>query len=88
MFQVNQWVDEVQREKMSLCVELEVRNRLHHGSQVRTSQEFKELRRICNEETNQVRKLKIEELSLRQERDPNIVKQLLEQVQDSQNQVN
>ena len=55
---------------------------------VRTSDEIEELRRICHEETNQVRKLKIEELSPRQERDPDTVSQLLAQIQGLQGQVN
>ena len=71
-----------QREKISLCGELEVRKRLRHESQVRTSQEIEELRRICHEETNQVRKLKIEELPLRQEWDPTTASQRLTVIQD------
>ena len=56
--------------------------------QVTTSQEIEELRRICYEEANKVRRLEIEELSLRQERDPNSVSRLLEQLQELQDQVN
>ena len=84
----NQWAHQAQREKTNLCGELGIRNRLHHECQVRTSQETEELRRICDEEANQVRKLKIEELSLRKERDPNTMDRLLEQAQDIQNQAN
>ena len=47
-----------------------------------------ELQRICYDEANQVRKLKIEELSLRQERYPRTVSRLLKQIHDTQNQVN
>ena len=71
-----------EREKISLCTELEVRKSLRQESQVRTSQEIEELRRICHEETNQVRKLEIEELPLRQERDPFTVSQRLTEIQD------
>ena len=63
-----------------------MKNRLRHESQVRTSQEIGELRRICCEGTNQVRHVKIE-LSLQQERDPAFVSQLLAQIQGLQNQV-
>ena len=84
----NQWADQAQREKINLCGELIMRNRLQYECQVRTSEEIEELRRICHEETNQVRKLKIEELSPRQERDPDTVSQLLAQIQGLQGQVN
>ena len=63
-----------------------MRDRLRHECQARRSQEIEELRRICHEETNRVRKLKIEELSPRQERDPTTVSQLPAQIQGLQNQ--
>ena len=85
--QAHQWADQAQREKINVC-ELEIRDRLRHESQARTSQEIEELRRICHEETNRVRNLKIEELSPRQERDPATVSQLLAQILDFQNQAN
>ena len=65
-----------------------MRDRLRHESQARTSQAIEELQRICHEETNPVRKLKIEELSPRQEGDPATVSQLLAQILDLHYQVN
>ena len=64
-----------------------MRNRIRYHDQVRTNQETEELRIICNEESNQVRRLQTEGLSLRQEKDPNTVSQLLKQVRELQDQV-
>ena len=88
LHQANQWAEQAQREKICVCGELEMRNRLHQESQTRTCQEIAELRRICCEETNQVRHLKIGELSMQQERNPTTVNQPLTQIQGLQNQVN
>ena len=65
-----------------------MRNRLRYENQMKTKQEIEELRIICYEETNQVRRLQFEELSLRQKRDPNTVSRLLKQIQELQDQVN
>ena len=68
------------RERLSLCGEMEMRNRLRYESQLRTNQEIEKLRRICYEEANQLRSLQIEDLFLRHERDPNTVIRLLKQM--------
>ena len=78
LHQANQWA----REKIDLCGDLEMRNRHHHESEARNCQENEKLPRICYGEKSQVRKLKIEELSLGQERDPIIASQLLDLIQD------
>ena len=65
-----------------------MRNRLRYEGHVRTSEEIEELRRICYEEANQVRSLQVEDLSLRQERDPNTVSRPLKHIhQELQDQV-
>ena len=64
-----------------------MRNRLRQESQTRTCQEIGEVRRICCEETNQVRHVKIDELAMQQESDPTTVNQPLAQIQELQNQV-
>ena len=46
------------------------------------------LRRISCEETDKARQLRIDELSMQQERNPTTVRQLLIQIQDLQNEVN
>ena len=51
-------------------------------------QESEELRRICCEEADRARKLRIDELSLQQEKKPISVSQLLTQIRDLENKVN
>ena len=48
---------------------------------------FEELRRICCEETDRARHLRIDVLSMQQERNPTAVSQLLTQIHDLQNKV-
>ena len=77
--------DQAQREKINSCGELEMRNRLFQESRARNCQEIEE---VCCEETDRARQLRIDELSLQQERNPITVSQLLTQIQDFQNRVN
>ena len=88
--QTNQWADEDQREKINFCGELEMRNRLFQESRARNCQEIEELRRICCEETDRARQLRIDELYMQQERNPypTTLSQLLTQILDLQNKVN
>ena len=86
--QVNQWADQALREKINLCGELDMRNRLFNESRTRSCQEIEELRRICCEETDRARRARIDELSRHQERDLSTASQLLTQIQDLQNKVN
>ena len=65
-----------------------MRNRLRYENQMKTNPEIEELRIICYEEVNQVRRLQFEELSLRHKRDPNTVSRLLKQIQELQDQLN
>ena len=55
LHQANQWADQAQREKISSCGELDMRNRLFNESRTRSCQEIQELRRICCEETDRAR---------------------------------
>ena len=48
--QATRWADQAQRDKKSLCGELELRNSLFQDSQAKDCQEIEELRRICCEE--------------------------------------
>ena len=59
-----------------------MRNRLFQESRARNWQEIDELRRICCEESDRARQLRIDELSVQEERDPDAVSRLLTQVQD------
>ena len=49
LYQASQRPDQAQREKINLCGELEMRNRLFQESRARNCQEIEELRRICCE---------------------------------------
>ena len=75
-------------EKINLRGELEMRTRLFQESRARDCQPHEELRRICCEETDRARRVRIDELSLQQERNPTTVSQLLTQIQDLQTKVN
>ena len=86
--QASQWADQAQRERVNLCGELEMRKRIRYENQVSTNQDSEELRRICSEEENQVRRLQFEELSVRQEKDLNTVSELLKQIREMQDQMN
>ena len=65
--QANQWADQAQGDKISLCGELEMRNRLFRENQAKDCQEIEELRRICCEETDRAKQARIDELSMHQE---------------------
>ena len=86
--QANHWDDQAQGEKISLCGELEVRNRLFRENRAKDCQDIEELRRICFEETDRARQARIDELSMHQERNPATVSQLLTQILELQNKVN
>ena len=60
LYQANQWADQTPRKKLNLCGELEMRNRIFQESRARNCQEIEELRRICCEETDRARPLRIE----------------------------
>ena len=65
-----------------------MRNRLFQENHARDCQEIEELRSICCEEANRARQARIDELSMHQERNPTTVRQMMAQVQGSQNKVN
>ena len=65
-----------------------MRNGLFQESRATNCQETEELPRICCEETDRARQLRIDELSMHQERNPTTMIQLLTQIQDLQNKLN
>ena len=65
-----------------------MRNRLSRANSAKDCQDIEELSRICCEETDRARQLKMDELSMQQVRNPTAVSQLLTQIQDVQNKVN
>ena len=56
-----------------------MRNRVFQEGRAKDCQEIETLRRICCEETDRARQLRIDDLSLQQERNPSAVSQLLTQ---------
>ena len=78
--------DQAQREKINLCGELEMRNRLFQESRARNCQKIEEL--LCCKETERARHLRSDELSVQQEKNPTTVSQLVTQIQDLQKKVN
>ena len=60
-------LNQAQREKINLCRKLEMKYRLFQESRARHCQEIWELRRICCEETDRARQLRIDELSAGEE---------------------
>ena len=86
--QASRWVDQAQRDKISLHGELELRNGLFQEDHARDCQEIEELRRVCCEEASRTRQARIDEMSMHQERNPTTVSQLLTQMKESQNKVN
>ena len=73
---------------MRLCGELDRKNRLHQESYTRNRQEIEELRRRCYKEENTLSQYRLDEFSMLQERDPNTVSHLKDQIRELQEQVN
>ena len=65
-----------------------MRNSIFPEDHAKDCQEIEELRRICCEEAERARQLKIDELSIQQREYPSTVNQLLVQIQDVQDKVN
>ena len=88
LYQAHQWADQAQREKINLCDQLEMRNRLFNESRARNCQEIEELRRYVAEKKDWARQLKIDQLSMQQKGNPSTVSQLLTQIPDLQDKAN
>ena len=83
--QANQWADQAQREKISLCRDFEILNRLCRENRAKDSPKIGELRTICCEETDRAGQARIDEWCMHQERNPTTVSQFLAQIHDLQN---
>ena len=59
LHQANQWADQAPREKINLCGDLEMRNRLFRKNRAKDCQEIEELRRLCCEETDRARQARM-----------------------------
>ena len=69
LLEANQWADQAQRERIHLCSELEMKNRLHQECYARSCQEIEELKRRCDQEENAVRQRKLEEFDVQQDQE-------------------
>ena len=84
----SQWTDQAQRDIIRLCGELERKNRLHQECYTRNRQGIEELRRRCYKEESNLSQYRLDEFSMLQERDPNTVSHLKDQIRELQEQVN
>ena len=81
LFEDIHWADQAQRERILLCSELEMKNRLHQESCARSCQEIEELKKRCYKEENRVTQQKLNENSMQQDQESRTVSLLRDQVQ-------
>ena len=74
LLEANQWADQAQRQRMHLCSELEMKNRLHQECHATSCQEIEEFRRRCYKEENGVTRHKLNEYSGICKTDRNLLK--------------
>ena len=67
-----------------MCGELETKNRLHQEDHIRSCKEIEELRRRCYKEENKLTQYRLDEYSTHQDRDPNTVSHLEDQIRKLQ----
>ena len=58
LLEANQWADQAQRERIHLCSELDMKNRLHQERYARSCREIEELKSCCCREGNYKKKNK------------------------------
>ena len=85
--QASQWADHSHRERISLCPELERKNRLHQESYARSCQEIEEWKRRCYKEENEVIQQTFDEYSTQHGREWRTVSLLRDQVGNLQQQL-
>ena len=54
LLEANQWAHQAQRQRIHLCSELEMKNRLHQECYARSCQEIEESKRRCYKDENEV----------------------------------
>ena len=86
--QANFWADNAHRERINLCGELEMRNQLFQGTRTKDYRELGALRDCCYQESDKARRARLDELSMRQQRNPQTVNQLMAQIRELQDKVN
>ena len=73
LLEANQWADQAQRERRHLCIELEMKNRLHQEWYERSCQEIEQLKRRCDQEEIEVRQRKFEENNMQHDQESRTV---------------
>ena len=84
LLEANQWADQAQRERIHLCSELELKNRLHQACYARSCQEIEELKRRCYKEENGETRQKLNEYSMQQDQESRTVSLLRDQIRKLQ----
>ena len=80
----NQWADQAQRQRIHLCSELEVKNRLHQECSARSCQEIEELKRRCYKDENEVTQQKMNEYTMQHDQETRRMSLLRDQVRKLQ----
>ena len=80
----NQWADQAQRERVHLCSELEMKNRLHQERNARSCRELEELKRRCCKEEHGVTQQKLNECSMQQDQESRTASLLRDQIRKLQ----
>ena len=83
----SEWADQAQRERIGLCGELELRNRLYQEICTRSRQEIEELRRRCNRE-GKLTQHGLDDFSMQQETDRETGSQIVTKIRNVQDKVN
>ena len=73
LLESNEWADQDHRERIHLCRELEMKNRLRQQCYARSCQEIEELRKRCYKEGNGVTRQKLNECSMQQDQESRTV---------------
>ena len=82
LLDANQWADQAQRERIHVCSDLEMKNRLHQECFARSCQEIEELRRRFYEKMQPTRQ-KLNEYSMQHDQESRTVSLLRDQIRKS-----
>ena len=80
LLEANQWADQAQRERIHLCSEVEMKNRLHQESNARSCREIEDLKRHCCQEENTEKQQRLEEFPTQHDQESRTVSLLRDQV--------
>ena len=80
LLEANQWADRAQRERIHLCSELEMKNRVRQECYARSCQEIEELKGHCCGEEHGVTQLKLNEYSMQHDQESRTTSLLRDQI--------